>query len=75
MTNKKPTIKLKRIGIDTHNEPVIYMRKDCHICLSEGLKSQTRVNVGLGNKTIIATLDTVTSNILRDGKAGLSEYA
>jgi thymidine phosphorylase len=75
MTNKKPTAKLKRIGIDTYHEPVIYMRQDSPICLSEGLKSQTRVNVELNGKTITATLDIITSDILGRGEAGLSEYA
>ncbi len=75
LSNKKPTIKLKRIGIDTYHEPVIYMHSDCHICLSEGLKSQTRVNVELSDKTIIATLNMVNSNIINCGEAGLSEYA
>ncbi len=75
MNNKKSTITLKRIGIDTYNEPVIYMRADCHICLSEGLKSQTRINVKLGTKSIIATLEIITSDIIRQGEAGLSEYA
>lgn len=74
-SNKKPTAKLKRIGIDTYHEPVIYMRHDSYICLSEGLKSQTRVNVELNGKIIIATLDIITSEILGQGEAGLSEYA
>lgn len=29
-------LKIRRMGIDTHQEPVIYMRADCHICRSEG---------------------------------------
>jgi thymidine phosphorylase len=73
--NKKPAAKLKRIGIDTYHEPVIYMRQDSTICLSEGLKSQTRVNVESNGKIITATLDIVTSDILEQEEVGLSEHA
>jgi thymidine phosphorylase len=72
--NKK-IIKLKRIGIDTYHEPVIYMRQDSPVCLSEGLKSQTRVSIKLNEKTIIATLEIVVSDIIGQGEAGLSESA
>ena len=27
---------LKRMGIDTHEEPIVYMRADCHVCRSLG---------------------------------------
>ena len=26
------TISLRRLGIDTYQEPVLYMRRDCHVC-------------------------------------------
>lgn len=28
-------LRLKRMGIDTYQEPVIYMRSDCHVCRAE----------------------------------------
>jgi thymidine phosphorylase len=31
------TLKLVYLGIDTQKENVVFMRKDCHICKSEGL--------------------------------------
>ncbi|MDE3060606.1 MAG: thymidine phosphorylase family protein [Pseudomonadota bacterium] len=73
--NEKPTLILKRLGIDTQNEAVIYMRNDSHICLSEGFVSQARIRVQKGERYIIATLNTVTTPLLHHNEAGLSEYA
>lgn len=83
--NKKPNtaapsakpdeLTLRRLGIDTYHEPVIFMRSDCHICRSEGFESRSRVLVQHGNKSIIATLYVVTSDLLADNEAALSEIA
>ena len=66
---------LKYLGINTYKEPIIYMREDCHICASEGFEAQARVRVTLNDCSIIATLNTIQSNLLRRNEAGLSEYA
>ncbi|HCR86420.1 MAG TPA: thymidine phosphorylase [Alphaproteobacteria bacterium] len=73
--NKMPLLQLKRLGIDTHKEAIIYMREDCHICISEGFKAHTRVKVTLDDRSIIATLNIIKSSLLEKGKAGLSECA
>lgn len=65
----------RRLGIDTRRESIIFMRKDCHICRSEGFTARARVGVANGKKTIIATLYQVTSELLSHGEAGLSESA
>ena len=76
MTDRpKPVLKLCRIGIDTYKESVIYMREDCHVCRAEGFEVQARVKVALNGKSLIATLNMVSSGILRQGEVGLSEYA
>lgn len=69
------TLNLRRLGIDTYKEAVIYMHKDCHVCRSEGFEAQSRILVKLGKKSIIATLNIIDSNLLEIDKAGLSEYA
>jgi thymidine phosphorylase len=73
--SKKLTLNLKRIGIDTQNESVIYIRNDSLICLSEGFVSQARIRVQKGERYIIATLNTVNTPLLHHNEAGLSEYA
>lgn len=67
--------KLKRLGIDTYKEAVIYIREDCDVCQSEGFEVYTRIKVSHEKKSIIATLQTVKSELLNLGEAGLSEYA
>jgi thymidine phosphorylase len=68
-------LKVKRIGIDTRKHLVIYMREDCALCKSEGFRSEARIQVSLREKWIIATLNVVTSEILKNHEIGLSESA
>lgn len=65
-------LRLRSLGIDTHREVVIYMRRDCHVCRSEGFQAQTRVQVGYGDRRIIATVNVVDSDLLAPGEASLS---
>jgi len=74
-THSQSTLRLRRLGIDTYDEPVIYMRADCHVCRSEGFESHSRVSVRLNGKSIIATLNMVTSDLLHADEASLSESA
>jgi thymidine phosphorylase len=66
---------LKRLGIDTLNEYVVLMRSDCHICTPEGFMAMTRIEVTVKEKTIIATLNVLQSDLLQPGEASLSESA
>ncbi len=66
---------LRRIGIDTYHEPVIYLRRDCHVVRSEGFEAQARVQVQHDGRAIVATLNVVDAALLADGEAGLSEAA
>ncbi len=68
-------LQLKRMYIDTHQEPVIYMRKDCNVCRSEGFYAHSRVRISTQNNSIIATVNVVTNNVLSHQEAGLSESA
>lgn len=68
-------LKLKYLGIDTHKEPIIYLHQDCHICSSEGFEAKSRLLVKLGDKSIIATLNIISSDILGLNQTSLSQYA
>jgi thymidine phosphorylase len=50
---------VRRVGIDTCQEPVLYMRQDCPVCVSEGFEAQSRVEVTVGARNIVATLNVV----------------
>ena len=69
------SLRLRRLGIDTYREAVIYMREDCHVCRSEGFEAQSRVSVKNERHSIIATLNVVRDGLLAPGEAGLSEAA
>jgi len=69
------TLTVRRLGINTYQEPVIYMRSDCDVCKSEGFEVRSRVTVALGGRSVVATLNVVVSSLLAPGEAGLSESA
>ncbi|MDQ2075299.1 thymidine phosphorylase family protein [Marinimicrobium sp. ABcell2] len=64
-----------QMGIDTHEEPVVYMRSDCDVCLSEGFTASTRLSVNADGRSIIATLNIVTGDTLEPGRIGFSRSA
>jgi thymidine phosphorylase len=68
-------LRVRRMGIDTYQEPVVYMRSDCAVCRSEGFASQSRVRVATSSAAIVATLNVVAGDIVDDGEIGLSEIA
>lgn len=68
-------LKVKSIGIDTYRENIVYMRSDCHICESEGFTALTRLVVHHNDRSIIATLNVVHSELLHHDEAGLSMEA
>ncbi len=63
------------MGINTHHEPVIYMREDCEICQSEGFSANSRLLLECDGQSIIATLNIVDNPVLAKGYAGLSKVA
>lgn len=69
------TLRLRRLGIDTSQETVIYMMRDCHVCRSEGFTAHARVLVNHDGQSIIATVNVVTRDLLAPGEASLSEAA
>jgi thymidine phosphorylase len=68
-------LKLRRLGIDTYTDPVLFMNRDCHIFRSEGFEARARVEVTLGSRNVIATLHVVSGELLAVDEAGLSEFA
>ena len=69
-------LRLRRLGIDTYGEAVVYMREDCRVCRSEGFEAQSRILVRHKSGSIVATLNVVKNGLLlAPGEAGLSEIA
>lgn len=68
-------LRLKRLGIDTYQENIVFMRADCEIYKSEGFKAQTRVVVSSNEKSIVATLNVIHSRMISRKEASMSEIA
>ena len=68
-------LRLRRLGIDTYQEPVVYMAADCPVCRSEGWAAQARILVALDDRSVIATLNVVTDGLLAPDEASLSDVA
>ena len=68
-------LRLRRLGIDTYTDPVIYMSADCHVCRAEGFAARSRVKVTLDSRSVIATLNVVHGGLLGADEASMSEFA
>ena len=75
MEQRSNILKYKRLGIYTQNEHVVYMREDCHVCISEGFESLTRIRVANSTGSIVASLNVINSDILLPNEIGLSDAA
>ena len=75
MAHERAGLTAHRIGIDTYQEPIVYMRRDCGVCRSEGFEAHSRVRIRNGDHAIVATLNVADNDLLPPGSAGLSEAA
>lgn len=75
MKQKPNILKYKSLGIYTQNEHVVYMREDCHVCISEGFEALTRIRVSNLKTSIVASLNVIASDILLPGEISLSRIA
>ncbi len=71
----RPALHIRRLGIDTYQEPVVFMHADSAVCRSEGFEALARVSVRVGRKSLIATLNVVRGSLIRPDEVGLSEAA
>lgn len=66
---------LSRMGIDTHQQPVVYIRSDCHVAIAEGFNAHAQVEVRTTEQSVIAQLVLVSNDRLPCEQAALSEAA
>lgn len=65
----------RRALIDTYQQPVVYMRRDCAVCRAEGFEAQTQVEVVANGHQVLAILHHVEADWLGDEEAALSDAA
>lgn len=75
MSDTHSRLRLVRAGIDTYQQPVVYMHRDCHVCRSEGFTALTRILVRSGDRELVATLNVVVDDRIEPDVAALSEAA
>lgn len=68
-------VRLRRLGIDTYQEPVLFLASSSPVCRSEGWTAQARIQITNRHRSIVATLSVTTSNLLSPDEASLSEVA
>ncbi len=68
-------LRVRRMGIDTQYEAVVFMHKECPVCRSEGFTAHNRVLLRNGDRHVIATLYQVTGDLVAPDEAALSESA
>jgi len=68
-------LRLKRLGIDTYQELVVFMARSSPVCRSEGWAAQSRIQVTLDRRSIVATLNVTTDGLLAPDEISLSEAA
>jgi hypothetical protein len=61
-TDPRP-LRLRRLGIDTYQEAVVYMHRDCHVCRAEGFAAQSRVQVEVGDRSLVAYRETAVIEV------------
>ncbi len=68
-------LRARRLGIDTYQQPVAYLRRDSAVCRAEGFEAQSRIELQCGTRIVAATLNVVDGSLLAGQDVGLSEAA
>ena len=68
-------LRLVKAGIDTYQQPVVFMHRDSAVCRSEGFSALSRVIIRCGEREQVATLNVVTDDLFNADVAALSDAA
>ncbi|NOQ90422.1 MAG: thymidine phosphorylase [Gammaproteobacteria bacterium] len=72
----KDTLRLRRLGIDTYRENVVYLHRECELYRAEGFQALSKVKVCADGRHILAVLNVVDDDsIVTTADLGLSEEA
>jgi len=73
---RRPTLRAKRLHLNTQSEPVVVLRSDCHVCRSEGFSARSQILLSNDGHEVQATLYQIEGDdLLATDEAGLSESA
>ena len=66
-------LRIKRLGIETQHEPIVFMHVDCPVARSEGFAARAQVELHAAGHSALATLYQVRNGIIATDEVGLSE--
>lgn len=66
-------LRIKRLGIETQHEPIVYVHADCPVARSEGFAARAQIELCAAGRSALATLHQVFSDIVAIDEVGLSE--
>jgi len=70
------TLQLKRLGIDSLNEHLVFMRRDSPVCTSEGFDALNRLLITCNRRTLVASLIVIDDpHLMTPDEISLSEGA
>ncbi|MGI9542748.1 MAG: thymidine phosphorylase, partial [Cyclobacteriaceae bacterium] len=75
MGSENNSLKFVPLGIDTQQEHFVFVRANSPIVVSEGFEILTRILVFKGERSIIASLSTIDTGLLKEGQVSLSKSA
>ena len=75
VTISRPSMKARRLGLDAQSEALVLLRHDSVVFRSEGFSAHTRLLLCSGERRIVATMLSVTSDLVAVDEAALSEAA
>jgi thymidine phosphorylase len=75
MNGNSNRLRLVRAGIDTYQQPVVYLHRDSPVCRAEGFSALARVLVRSAGRELVATLNVVDGDHFQRDVASLSEAA
>ena len=67
-------LELRRLGIDTYRENVVYLHRDCELYRAEGFQALSKLEVRADDRRILAVLNVIDDDsIVGPSQIGLSE--
>jgi thymidine phosphorylase len=75
-TAPQGTLQLRKVAIDTYQENVAYLSRDCAVYRAEGFQALSKIEISANSKRIFAVLNVVDDpQLVAPGQLGLSEQA
>jgi len=72
----RPTLAVRRLGIDTWRENVAFLHRDCPVVRAAGFQALSKVTIAVGGRSVAAVLNVVDdARLLAPLQLGLSEQA